>query len=114
MNPQNPTSQANQASANLGFINTMQEHLLKYKGQQKGATQPQNSPETSKNALGQENLPKDNKEPQGSIKQENKDTQGIDMITKKVDILDSQMKLGFDSITKLLEKDKVGDKNTEN
>lgn len=38
---QDPTKQANTAAANLGFINTMQEHLLKYKA----SKDPQNAPQ---------------------------------------------------------------------
>lgn len=32
-----PTQQASQAKANLGFVNTMQDHLMQYKGGQKKA-----------------------------------------------------------------------------
>ncbi len=45
---QDPVKSANQAKANLGFITTMQEHLLHYKN---GGTTPSQSPQ---NAPGQE------------------------------------------------------------
>lgn len=43
MQPPQPKVDPNQAGANLGFVNTLQEHLLQYKAQQ-GQNQPQQAP----------------------------------------------------------------------
>ncbi len=99
---QDPTKKANMAAGNLGFVNTLQQHLIQYKGKQ---NQPPQAPETPKTAPEQEQKPKVEETP----KEEDKESQSIDMVTKKVDILESQMKLGFDSIMKALEKDKTDD-----
>lgn len=42
--PTDPKQQANAAAGNLGFINTMQEHLLKHKAGKQQAIQPQETP----------------------------------------------------------------------
>lgn len=55
---QDPTQAGNQAKANLGFINTMQEHLLQYKHGNQAQKQPVEAPQKPQNAPGQEKTPK--------------------------------------------------------
>lgn len=63
MQPQTPQPQVpehNQTMANLGFINTMQEHLLQHKGKQKALQEapqmPQNAPQPTPQPNPQEDM----------------------------------------------------------
>lgn len=65
-NPQDPSKGASQAAANLGFINTMQEHLLQHKANKNKPVASQAPQE----AQGQEKEPKGDKTEQPDIAKE--------------------------------------------
>lgn len=44
---QDPSKATNQAAANLGFINTMQEHLLEHTANKNRPASPQNAPQST-------------------------------------------------------------------
>ena len=62
-NQSDPVQKANQAKANLGFINTMQQHLLEYKSGGKKAPQSPNSAPGQENGQETTNEPKDENKP---------------------------------------------------
>lgn len=89
-----PTEQANQAKSNMGFVNTLQEHLLEYKHPQ--------APQDAKTAPGEEKVkkeveqPKPETKPEESKPEEKKDDPRIAelelSITKKLDDIRQELK----------------------